>query len=124
MGLVRMTTAAARARAILLALVLLLQGLVPAAALAHEGERGLAGLQICTGEGLRRISAHHERHGFAGLACEQCVMASFAIVDAAPPPLRLRAEALVFVFLPAAERPSIQPRAPPRPPSQGPPVSV
>ena len=119
-----MTMAAARARAILLALVLLLQGLVPAAAFAHDETHGAGAVQICTGAGLKRASAHHEHHGFAGLACEQCVMASLAMVDAAPPPLRVRAEALVFVFQPAAERPSIQPRAPPRPPSQGPPLSA
>ena len=124
MGLVRMTTAAAKARAILLALVLLLQGLVPAAAFAHDEARGPANIDICTGEGLKHLSAHHQHHGFAGLACEQCVMASLAMVDAAPPPLRVRAESLSFVFRPVAERPSIQPRAPPRPPSQGPPFSA
>ncbi len=124
MGLVR-TAAAAKVRAILLALTLVLQGLVPAAALAHDGARGPAVLEICTGEGLKHIhSPHQGSHGFAGLACEQCVMASLAMVSAAPPPVRVQIQAVSFIYRPAAERPSLQPRAPPRPPSIGPPISA
>lgn len=126
MGLVRMTTAAAKARAILLALALVLQGLVPAAAFAHEEARGPAAQEICTGEGLKHLHAtHHDGHrGFAGLACEQCVMASLAMVAAAPPPLWIRSQPVSFLYRPTAERPSNQPRGPPRPPSHGPPISA
>jgi hypothetical protein len=125
MGLVRMTTATAKVRAILLALALVLQGLVPAAAFAHDEARGPATLEICTGEGVKHVhAAQHGHHGFAGLACEQCVMASLAMVAAAPPPLRIRSQPVSFLYRPAAERPSTQPRAPPRPPSQGPPISA
>lgn len=125
MGLVRMSAAAGRVRAILLALVLLLQGLVPAAAFAHDEARRPAALDICTGEGLKHAqAAGHDHHGFAGLACEQCVMASLAMVAVAPPPLRVRGLAVEFSFRPTAERPSIQPRSPPRPPSIGPPASA
>ncbi len=125
MGLVRMSAAAGRVRAILLALVLVLQGLVPAAAFAHDQARGHAALEICTGEGLKQVHANrHDRHGFGGLACEQCVMASLAMVAAAPPPLRIRSEAIQFAYRPTAERPSAQPRPPPRPPSIGPPLSA
>ncbi len=125
MGPVRMTMVAAKVRAILLALALVLQGFVPAAAFAHNEARGPAALEICTGEGLKHLHATHREHrGFAGLACEQCVMASLAMVAAAPPPLRIRSQPVSFLYRPAAERPSIQPRAPPRPASQGPPISA
>ena len=123
MGLVRMSAAAGRVRAILLALALVLQGFVPAAAFAHDDARGPAALEICTGEGIKHLHvARHGHHGFGGLACEQCVMASLAMVAAAPPPLRMRSQAVQFAYRPAAERPSSQPRAPPRPPSIGPPL--
>lgn len=115
-----------RARAILLALVVVLQGLVPAAAFAHDEAGNPAVIQICTGEGLKlvHVGSPHRHQGFAGLACEQCVMASLATVAAAPPSLPVRADVARFVYLPAGERPSIRPRAPPRPPSIGPPISL
>src|SRR3569833_913339 len=106
MGLVRMTTAAARVRAILLALVLVLQGLVPAAAIAHDEARGPSGVEICTGEGVRHVHAPGRgHHGFGGLACEQCVMASLAMVAAAPPPVAARVAPVSFLCRPAAGRP-------------------
>jgi hypothetical protein len=112
-----------RGRAILLALALLLQGLVPAAAFAHDEAAG-QGLEICTLHGLEHRQSGHRDHGFAGLACEQCVLASLAMVSSDPPPVPVRAEAAEFAYRPIAERPSILPRAPPRPPSQGPPASA
>ena len=126
MGRVHAQSVMGRARAILLALVLALQGLVPAAALAHDAAAGSGGVEICTALGLKLVHDNRtgKHHGFAGLACEQCVMASLAMVSAAPPPLVIRADAVAFHYRPIAERPSILPRAPPRPPSQGPPISV
>ena len=126
MGLVRAESMAGRARAILHALVLALQGLVPAAALAHDDAGRAGGVEICTAAGLQLVhtAQRHRHHGFAGLACEQCVMASLAMVSAEPPPLMVRADAVLFAYRPTAERPSILPRAPPRPPSRAPPVSA
>ena len=72
--------------AALAALVLLLQGLIPAAAIAHN--HGADQVQICTARGVKLISLHAEgvsHHHFGGLACEQCVMASFTAVAAVPP---------------------------------------
>ena len=73
------------------ALILLLQGLIPGAAIAH---RSSDDLQVCTSAGVRLIAvpgeASHKDHGFGGLACEQCVMASFAAVTPAAYPLALR----------------------------------
>ena len=124
MGLAHTKRIAEGARAILLALVLVLQGLVPAAALAQDEARGPAAIAICTGEGLKLVhtGSPHHRHGFAGLACEQCVMASLAMVASPPPVEMVRSQAVRFVYLPASERPSTRPRAPPRPPSRGPPI--
>ena len=126
MGLVHWQTTTERVRAILLALVLVLQGLVPAAALAHDSASGSGGVEICTALGLKLVHDGRagKHHGFAGLACEQCVMASLAMVSAEPPPLAVVADAVVFHYRPAPERPSQRPRAPPRPPSRAPPISV
>lgn len=126
MRLVRGQSWARRVRALALALLLALQGLVPAAALAHDASPGAGGVEICTALGLKLVHGGQrgKHHGFAGLACEQCVMASLAMVAADPPPAPVRPEAVVFAYRPIAERPSILPRAPPRPPSQGPPVSA
>ncbi len=126
MGLVHSKTTTGRVRAILLALVLVLQGLVPAAALAHDSASGSGGVEICTALGLKLV---HEgpagkHHGFAGLACEQCVVASLAMVSAESPQLAVLADAVAFHYRPVAERPSQHPRAPPRPPSRAPPISV
>ncbi len=115
------------ARALALVLALLLQGLAPAAALAHDEAPSSRLIQICTGDGLRSVQAaspHSKHHGFGGLACEQCVMASLTMVAAEPPGLAARFDVVAFAYRPVSERPSILPRAPPRPPSQGPPTSV
>jgi hypothetical protein len=100
--------------AVLAAVALVLQGLIPAAAMAHD-HAGL--IQLCTSQGVTLVGApggHGQRQGhFGGLACEQCVMASFAAVGAEPP-------APPPPAAPAAAPPPA--RAPPRPPSQGPPT--
>ena len=105
----------------LAAVTLLLQGLIPAAAVAHDhaGE-----IQICTAKGVRLVRMDHGKAGhFGGLACEQCVMASLAGVAAEPPPAPVP---VVFAYQPprppSPAAPPPPARAPPRPPSQGPPV--
>ncbi len=126
MGRVHAQGMTGRVRAILLALVLALQGLVPAAALAHDAVAGSGGVEICTALGLKLVhqGPAGKHHGFAGLACEQCVMASLAMVSAEPPVLTIHADAVSFHYRPIAERPSVLPRAPPRPPSRAPPISA
>ncbi len=106
--------------ALLSALVILLQGLIPAAAVAH-GPGG--GGSICTRDGLKLSGGGaHQDHGFGGLACEHCVIASFAALtpealllpsgsSRAAPAGRIEVRA----FAPRA-------RAPPRPPSTAPPA--
>jgi hypothetical protein len=109
--------------ALLAALALVLQGLIPAAALAHD-HAGL--IQLCTAHGVKLVGApddHGKGGHFGGLACEQCVMASFAAVGAAPPAPPLPVRWTWLVRLPAAPAAAPPPaRAPPRPPSQGPPT--
>jgi hypothetical protein len=105
-----------------MALALILQGLIPAAAIAHDHAAGGA-TELCTPQGLKPAPVrpdHH--HGFGGLACEQCVMASLAMTGSAPPPVIERCKAAEIIPPPIAERPSLLPRAPPRPPSCGPPL--
>ena len=107
----------------LAALVVLLQGLIPAAAIAHTYG---AGIQVCTSQGLKLLPSApdqgHRDHGFGGLACEQCVMASFAaIATTAPsPPVRFAQAAPVGHTSGGAFPPRA--RAPPRPPSTAPPA--
>jgi hypothetical protein len=109
--------------ALALAFALLLQGLIPAAAVAHDHDQQV---QICTSAGLKLVTlgARHGagHHGFGGLACEQCVMASLAAVAAAPPQAVPPSARFDIVLPPAAERPSVRTRAPPRPHSRGPPA--
>jgi hypothetical protein len=105
------------------ALLLALQGLIPAAALVH---RPAEQLELCTAKGLKRVAAPGEQrhqHGFGGLACEQCVMASLAALGAAPPQTPLPGG--WSYEAPALPTPSAAPmtaRAPPRPPSRAPPA--
>jgi hypothetical protein len=110
--------------ALLVALAMLLQGLIPAAAIAHDHHDQV---QICTSAGLKLVSLgakHHHDRGFGGLACEQCVMASLAAVAAAPPQAVLPSTRVERVAPPQLERPSVRTRAPPRPPSRGPPAQA
>jgi hypothetical protein len=107
--------------AALAALVLLLQGLIPAAALAHD-HPGL--MQICTRHGPALASVQSDpHHRFGGLACEQCVMASFAALAAALPPPPAPTAWTYEALAPAAPAAApLKARAPPRPPSRAPPV--
>jgi len=112
--------------ALLAALAILLQGLIPAAAVAADHTPGAWHVAICTPQGLKTVdidpSGDHKHGRFGGLACEQCVMASFAGVAAEPPAL-----------IPSVTEAEIQPTDPvflgvrpsdaaPLPPARGPPT--
>jgi hypothetical protein len=108
-------------------LALLIQALVPSAALAASGDRPERTMVICTAMGAQTITLTDDdgetRQGFAGLPCQDCLGLSIA---ASPPPLLT----LVRAHFPtgvAPETTTTEPglrraRAPPRPPSQGPPI--
>jgi hypothetical protein len=112
--------------ALLAMLALLVQALIPAAAMAYEAGTGQS-IVICTVDGAKTVTVDGQRQtpkkGFAGLPCYQCVAASLAVTDtpetlvSAPVLYAARVEAAP----PMARRGMAPARAPPRPPGQGPP---
>jgi hypothetical protein len=107
-------------------LALLVQALIPAAAMAYEAGTGQS-IVICTADGARTVTADGQeqtpKKGFAGLPCYQCVAASLAVTDS--PDAQVSAPVLyaarVETAPPMARRGMAPARAPPRPPGQGPP---
>jgi hypothetical protein len=121
-----------RALAALLAvLALLVQALIPAAAMARPDASG--GMVICTATGTLTIGsdgkpeAPHSKaphKGFGGMPCQDCLAVAMAAVvtpDLAVQPVAYAAERVVH----APVTPLLEPRAraPPRPPGQGPPTA-
>ena len=120
-----MTGGRGRQTPVLLAVLLLvLQALIPAAAIASDHAAGQT-VEVCTPSGakaLRLPPPHH--HGFGGLACEQCVIASLTALGAAAPPrvpTAVRVEPARFLVRIAVARRS---GAYLRPPSTGPPAQA
>lgn len=112
--------------ALIAVLVLLCQALVPAAAVAASTRTADLVLPMCSETGHKSITVkvpvrpHHPM----GLACADCVMASFAAV--APAPVAVRAPVRVAVAAwsgPSVEGPRLS-RAPPAPRSRGPPPTA
>jgi hypothetical protein len=105
---------------------LLIQALLPAAALAAQPPGGDT-LVICTAQGLKTVAlgagAEPEK-GFAGLPCIDCLAVSIAAAPA--PAVTVAPVAYVVVPIvhptPAADLTVRAARAPPRPPGQGPPA--
>jgi hypothetical protein len=108
------------------ALVLLLQSLLPAAALAAQGQpsRGET-IVVCTQMGLQTIVVGEEdaeTPAFAGLPCPDCLTAASAAIVTPSVQVEPAAYAAARVeHAPTAERRMAFARAPPRPPGQGPP---
>lgn len=125
--------------AALAALALLVQALIPAAAIAHDaaqgGRQGLGLIAICTGQGMKTVAVAGAVTGgqpdpaakhFMGLHCTACAFANYAAtgdgdLGLAAQPVRYAARAIVFQ--PERVRAAAQARAPPRPPGQGPPAA-
>jgi lysylphosphatidylglycerol synthetase-like protein (DUF2156 family) len=114
--------------ALLAMLALLVQALMPAAAMAHDAA-GQA-VMICTADGAKSVQVagdvigKKDSKGFAGLACAQCV--AVALATTTPPDVAV-APVLYAVRLKPAPRAALTgvalARAPPRPPGQGPPTA-
>jgi hypothetical protein len=116
--------------ALLAVLGLLLQGLIPASAMAQEAwsQGKVRTVVICTSAGEQTIavpadSVPHDQ-GFAGFKCHACVMASLVAVTPPVPDIApaqyceiIRAEHARSTAQPIFARPA------PRPPSQGPPTA-
>jgi hypothetical protein len=105
---------------------LLVQALMPAAAMA-AGPGGAASV-ICTASGVHAPSADGKaqapRKGFAGMPCQDCLAVSIAAVVPAP----VTVEPVAYVVARVEHAPvravfGPRARAPPRPPGQGPPTA-
>lgn len=116
----------------LAALALLIQALVPAAAIAHDNANGGVAMVICTGEGAKTLVVGGQPAGpsakhFMGLHCTACAFASFAAVDGGDQGLTaqpVRYASAPIAFPPERAHVAKGARAPPRPPGQGPPASL
>jgi hypothetical protein len=119
-----------RALAALLAVfALLVQSLIPAAAVAAQ-PGGAGALVICTASGTQTITPDGKpvspapRKGFGGMPCQDCLASALAVVAVPPVTVervayqaaRVEHAPVRSVFAPCA-------RAPPRPPGQGPPTA-
>jgi len=116
--------------ALLAMLALLVQALMPAAAMAQDAAG--QSVVICTTDGAKSVQLAGDvvgkqdpsKGGFAGLACAQCVAVSLATTT--PPDVAV-APVLYSARIEAAPRAALTgvalARAPPRPPGQGPPTA-
>lgn len=115
--------------ALLAAFALIVQLLIPAAAMAWESASGRGPLIVmCTADGAVAVPAADQPDhgkGFGGLKCHDCVMASVAAVGpAAPVSVPVLYAVRAELASPGRDRPQARTRAPPRPPSTAPPVSL
>lgn len=115
--------------AILAALAMLVQLLIPAASMATEARVGQGPvIMLCTADGpvaMASDSMPDHGKGFAGFKCHDCVMTSVAAIGSATPLMLPVRYASRIEALPAGhERPQARSRGPPRPPSTAPPVSL
>lgn len=107
-------------------LALCVQLLIPAASLAQDARNDVRTVVLCTVDGAKTVTVPNgdqQHHGFGGLKCHDCVMASIAAVspgDAPALPIRYAAETRLAPLDRATRLPGA--RAPPRPPSTGPPA--
>jgi hypothetical protein len=108
---------------------LMVQALIPAAAMANQLDRGGA-LVICTSGGTQTITsdgapASPAHKGFAGMPCQDCLAAAMAVVAPAPAPSVQPVAYAIARVEHAPVRSVLAPRAraPPRPPGQGPPTA-
>jgi hypothetical protein len=108
----------------------LIQALVPAAAMAAAPD-ATGAMVICTQNGTATVAFSQpgqaqtgKPKGFAGMPCQDCLAAALAMTET--PELAVQPVAYVTARIQhaPAERP-IEPRAraPPRPPGQGPPTA-
>jgi hypothetical protein len=122
-----------RALAALVAVfALLVQALIPAAAMAAPTDAAGA-LVICTAAGTQTLTADgraagpasSSHKGFGGMPCQDCLAAAMAVVAPSPvPAIEPVAYAVARVdHAPVARLLAPRARAPPRPPGQGPPTA-
>lgn len=114
--------------ALLAMLAVLVQALMPAAAMAHDASG--QSVLICTADGAKSVEVagdvigKKDPKGFGGLPCAQCV--AVALATTTPPDIAV-APVLYGARIAPAPRAALTgvalARAPPRPPGQGPPTA-
>ncbi|HEX5378254.1 MAG TPA: DUF2946 domain-containing protein [Phenylobacterium sp.] len=113
--------------ALLAVMALLVQALLPAAAMAAQAS-GATRIEICTAQGSQSavIGADGKaRTGFMGLPCQDCLAIAAAMTVTPELAVEPIAYALARVrHVEAAALGLRLARAPPRPPSQGPPSDI
>jgi hypothetical protein len=119
-----------RGAALLAALALLVQALLPAAVMARPVSGGAPLLEeICSASGVKTVAvspaAPQKSKGFGGFRCADCVFASVTATVPQPigVPVRLARVAQAW-FPPSAVTGPVSIRGPPRPPARAPPVEA
>jgi len=113
--------------AVLAVIALLVQALLPAAAMAAQAH-GAQSIEICTSQGAKSvvIGADGKAHkSFMGLPCQDCLAMTAAMT--VTPVLAVDPVAYVVTRIRhdhAADMGLAMARAPPRPPGQGPPAEI
>jgi hypothetical protein len=114
-------------------LAVLVQAMTPAAAMAHDLRESGSAIVICTAEGSKVLILGEDgsvrtapAKGFMGLKCSNCVGPTLAATLSAPAPSIAPVQYAEFVETPVQRVLGVRghARAPPRPPSQGPPANL
>lgn len=132
-----MTTRLGQFRVLLAALAAMLavfvQALTPAAAMAHDLRESGSVMVICSAEGSKVVILEKDgtvstapAKGFMGLKCSNCVGPTLAVTVDAPVPAVAPVQYADYVETPVQRVLGVRghARAPPRPPSQGPPANL
>jgi hypothetical protein len=114
-------------------LAVFVQALTPAAAMAHDLRESGSAIVICSAEGSKVVILGKDgsvrtapAKGFMGLKCSECVGATLAVTLDTPVPAIAPVRYVEFAEAPVERVLGVRghARAPPRPPSQGPPASL
>ncbi len=105
--------------AILAAMAIMVQALMPAVAVAQAGRDGDVLMQICSGAPLKSETAPLQK-GFAGFHCADCAAASLATVTPVATLLPVRIAASVVISTGLRRAAVLAPRGPPRQREQSP----
>lgn len=112
-------------------LAVFVTGLTPAAAMAHDLRESGSAMVICTADGSKVVIIDEDGQirtapakGFMGLKCSNCVGPTLAAMLSAPIPAIAPVRYAEYVETPVERVLGVRghARAPPRPPSQGPPA--
>jgi hypothetical protein len=114
-------------------LAVFVQALTPAAAMAHDLRESGSAIIICSAEGSKVVILEKDgtvrtapAKGFMGLKCSNCVGPTLAATVDAPMPTIAPVQYAEFTETPVVRVLGVRghARAPPRPPSQGPPANL